>query len=84
MKVTMYLSLLSYDNLMERCEPTCREYMILLNGRLMWRLKGKRFAYVMKITCRMDDANRLLDFATQVYPNAAPEIEEAVANACNK
>lgn len=78
MKILVSIPIEAYNGLLGRCSILSREYLILKNG-IIRRDQGKRSEYpVVEILCEVQRAKFLLDFATLVYPAAAPHIEKSM------
>jgi hypothetical protein len=69
-----------YDNFVEKCDPSSREYAPLKNSVIVRRKKDDHCERVLEITCDLDDARRLLVVARQHDPDAVLIIERAIAN----
>src|SRR5438105_5851575 len=59
--------------------PILADSSILLRGEFVRRLNGDRYLRIVQIDCSMFHARRLLERAKQIYPDAVPDIEEALA-----
>jgi len=73
------MSLAHHDRFIFWCDPGSREYSVLKNGVIVRRPQGDHFDRVIKIACTVDDALFLLDRAKQLYSDAIPDIETALA-----
>jgi hypothetical protein len=63
-----------FDGFVGKCDEASREYAILKNGLLVRRGKDR----LVKIECRMEDADKLLVVASDVYPDAAEHIKRGI------
>ncbi|TMA93666.1 MAG: hypothetical protein E6J74_17700 [Deltaproteobacteria bacterium] len=79
MNIVIEMSLPVYDGFMDQCPPSHPEYETLKNGVIVRRSKGNRFERILEIHCSVERAKSLLDLAKQVYPDAVPDIEKAIA-----
>ena len=77
MFVKIQMSLDVYDCLVKLCAPKTREYVILRNGLIFRRPDGDRY---IDIFCIESDAQKLLEFASTICPNAADPIKQAIAS----
>lgn len=78
MKVIIELSLPSYDNLLENCHTSSREFTLLTGGSMVRRPVAGSFESVIEVESELDDANRLLALANRTCPEAAQEILTAL------
>jgi hypothetical protein len=67
-----------YDGLLQKCSALSREYLILKNGVVRRDLEGSAGPPTVEVLCETARAKFLLDFATLVYPAAAPYIEQSI------
>lgn len=67
-----------YDGLLQKCSIMSREYLILKNGVVRRDLDDSSAAPTVEILCEPQRAKFLLDFATLVYPDAVPYIEQSI------
>ena len=67
-----------YDGLLQKCSKLSREYLILKNGVVRRDREESSAAPTVEILCEAQRAKFLLDFATLVYPRAAPYIEQSI------
>ena len=79
MRVYIEMSLAHYDGFVLWCDPGSREHSVMKNGIVVRRPQGDHFDRVIKIACTVDDARFLLDRAKQLYSDAIPDIETALA-----
>ena len=79
-RVIIEMSLPTYDGLMNKCDQSSREYAVLKNGLIVRRPRGDHFERIIKISCDLDDANRLLASATKIYPDAVADISKGIAD----
>lgn len=63
-----------YDLLLAECDIASREYSILKNG-LVLRTDNSGEKRVIEILCDKEEAEKLLDAASRLYPKAVPVIE---------
>jgi hypothetical protein len=77
-KVTIKLSLPSYDTLLEHCHTWSREFAILTSGSMVRRPVDGHFARAIEVESELEDANRLLALANRSCPQAAQEILTAL------
>jgi hypothetical protein len=78
-KVVIEMPLLSYDRFVDRCSPTGKEYALLKNGIIVRRQKDNHYERILEIHCDVGEAKELLNLARSIFPDAAPEIEKAIA-----
>lgn len=67
-----------YDGLLRKCSVMSREYLILKNGVVRRDLDDSSATPTVEILCEPPRAKFLLDFATLVYPDAVPYIEQSI------
>lgn len=67
----------TYDCLLDNCDRTSEEYTTLKNG-LIVRHPQNNDVQLVQILCEQEAADRLLDFAQRVDPNAAQEIVSSI------
>ncbi|HEX5021769.1 MAG TPA: hypothetical protein VFX54_13965 [Candidatus Binatia bacterium] len=78
MKILVSIPIEIYNGLLGRCSLLSREYLILKNG-IIRRDDDKRSEHLtVEILCEAQRAKFLLDFATLVFPAAAPHIEKSI------
>jgi hypothetical protein len=82
MAILVTLPVTVYDGLLNKCSALSREYVILKNGVVRRDLEGTSDA-VVEILCEMQRARFLRDFATLVYPEAVPYIENSLNSAAD-
>jgi hypothetical protein len=80
MMVVIEMSLPLYDGFLEKCPPECPEYETLKNGAIVRRPKEEHFERIIQIRCDLERAKSLRDLAAEVYPDAVPAIEKAIAD----
>ena len=68
-----------YDAFFDKCRPSGPELSILQRGMLVRRPHDGHYARTMQIDCDVIHARRLLELARQIYPEAIPDIEHALA-----
>ena len=68
-----------HDGFLEKCGPDCPEYETLMNAMILRRPEEGEFTRIVQIRCDMERAKSLLDLAVQIYPDAVPDIEKAIA-----
>jgi hypothetical protein len=73
--VSIEMPLGVYDGFVGKCDEASREYAILKNGLLFQRGKDR----LVKIECRMEDADKLRVVASDVYPDAVEHIKRGIA-----
>ncbi len=67
-----------YDGFVGKLEVPSRAYDIMIAASLDHRPSNDRFTRTMKILCKMEKAEMLLDLANVLYPEAAPDITTAI------
>jgi hypothetical protein len=67
-----------YDDFLDKCDQSLREYAILKNGVIVRRPKGDHFERIVEIHCDKEDADKLSFLASSVYPEAVPYIAKAI------
>ena len=72
--LTLTIPLRHYDAFMEKLDTSSRAHQILMNGRFHRQPKGDHFERDMKILCKMEEAEMLLDLAYRFYPDVAQDI----------
>jgi hypothetical protein len=77
--VFIEMSLACHDGFLEKCGPECPEYETLKNGMILRRPKGDHFERIIQIRCDLERAKSLLNLAAEIYPDAVPDIEKAIA-----
>jgi len=78
-QATILMSLLVYDDFVDKCDTASREFAILNNGVIVRRYKEHHFERLLEIRCDIEDADRLLFLAATGYPEAVEEIAKAIA-----
>ena len=66
---------------MEKLEMSSRANEIMITGSIERTTSDGHFTRAMKIQCRADEAEMLLDHANRLYPGAAPDIIRAIDSA---
>ena len=79
MRILIEMPVERYDAFFDKCDPSWPELSILLRGEFVRRLNGDRYLRIVQIDCSMFHARRLLERAKQIYPDAVPDIEDALA-----
>jgi hypothetical protein len=64
-----------YDGFIDHCDQSSREYAILKNGVIVQEDRSER---ILEIRCDAAEANKLLLFASKVYPEAVQYIARAI------
>jgi hypothetical protein len=77
-RVSIEIPLPAYDNCIEQCEESSREYEILKNGLILRLSKGDDFERFVKIDCTPEDANKLLLLATKLCPDVVVAIAKGI------
>jgi len=77
------MSLPLYDGFLEKLEMSSRAYEIMIGATIERTRSEGHFARAMKILCRADEAEMLLDHANRLYPGAAPAINKAIDSSGN-
>ena len=70
-----------YDGFLEKLDMSSRAYEIMMAASLERTRSDDHFTRAMKILCRADEAELLLDHANRLYPDAAPDITRAIRSA---
>jgi hypothetical protein len=76
MKILIHIPMDDYNNFVQRCDASRPEYETLKNG-VINRDGNERVA--VEILCAVEDAKMLLQLAAQIYPLAAPHVEESIS-----
>jgi hypothetical protein len=79
MKVVIEMPLLHYDRFVGRCSPASKEYALLKNGIIVRREKDNHYERILEIHCNEEEAKGLLNLGRNIFPDAVPEIEKAIA-----
>jgi hypothetical protein len=75
MKLLIDIPMDQYSGFLGKCDVLSPEYEMLKNGVITG--DGEQHAAV-EFLCRIDDAKRLLDLATRIYPETASRIEQCI------
>jgi hypothetical protein len=78
-KVVIEMSLPLYDRFVDRFNSTSKEYAVLKNGIIIRREREDHYERILEIYCDVEEAKGLLNLARNVFPDAVPEIEKAIA-----
>jgi hypothetical protein len=78
-KIVIEMPLPRYDAFLDKCDPSSLDYAILKGGLIVRRPKEDHFERIMEIHCVVQEAKELLMLAKQIYPDAVPDIEKAIA-----
>jgi hypothetical protein len=78
-EIIIEISLDRYDGFIDKCDQSSRDYETLKNGVIVRRPKEDHFERIVEIKCSVQEAKGLLDLAKQIYPDAAADIEKALA-----
>jgi hypothetical protein len=78
MRTLIEMSLEHYNGLLAKCAGSDREYAIMKNAIVMPDSEGGE-ARRVAILCESDQAKKILDLASQFYPEAVPHIQEFTA-----
>jgi hypothetical protein len=78
-KVVIEMSLLLYDRFVDQCNPASKEYALVKNGIIVQRGKDNHYERILEIYCDVEEAKGLLNLARNMFPDAVPEIEKAIA-----
>jgi hypothetical protein len=73
------MSLLLYDGFVDRCNPASKGYALLKNGIIVRREKDNHYERILEMHCDVDEAKGLLNLGRNIFPDAVPEIEKAIA-----
>jgi hypothetical protein len=73
-----------YDGFVDKCDQASREYEMLKNAFIVRRPKGDRYEENVEIRCDLEEANKLLSLATQIYPNAVADISRGIASSVKR
>jgi len=79
MRVLIEIPMERYDAFLGVCDPSWEEFSILQRGEFVRRSNGDRHLRIMQIDCHVYHAKRLLELAKRIYPEAVPDIENALA-----
>ena len=79
MRILIEMPVERYDAFFDKCDPSWPELSILPRGEFVRRLNGDRYLRIVQIDCPMFHARHLLELAKQIYPDAVPDIEDALA-----
>lgn len=79
MKVVIEMTLPHYDRFVDRCNPASKEYALLKNGIIVRHEKDNQYERILEIHCDVEEAKGLLTLGRNVFPDAVPEIEKAIA-----
>lgn len=74
MRVSLVIPVDYYDQLLKRCELSRPEYLILTNGRIS-KAEDKKW---VEIACQRVSANKILELANEICPEAVRSIEESL------
>ena len=74
MKVSLVMPVDYYDQLLQSCELSRPEYLILTNGRIS-RARDEEW---VEIACQRVSANKILELANTICPAAARYIEKSL------
>jgi hypothetical protein len=77
--VNIEMPLRVYNGFVDKCDQASREYAILKNALLV-RLE-KEHDRVAEICCTLEDADKLLVLASDIYPDAVEYIKRAIVGA---
>jgi hypothetical protein len=83
MNVLIEMSVEVYDSLLDKCDQSCAEYYTLTKANIVFRWKENHQLKLMRIFCELNEATRLLAMASRICPAAVPQIEKAIAAACD-
>ena len=78
MNVLVSIPIAVHQAFLGRCLLASREYAVLKNALIRREPTNAPESNMVEILCAPDDAERLLDLARQVYPQAIPYIEKAI------
>jgi hypothetical protein len=76
--VRIEIPLAIYDTFIEQCEESSPEYEVLKNGFIFRRTKGREIERFVKVSCTLEDANKLLLLATKVCRDAVVVIAKGI------
>jgi hypothetical protein len=79
MKVVIEMSLPLYDRFVDRCSPASKEHALLKNGIIVRHEKDNQYERILEIHCDVEEAKGLLNLGRNIFPDAVPEIEKAIA-----
>jgi hypothetical protein len=79
MRVVIEMSLPLYDRFVDRCNPASKEYALLKNGIIVRHEKDNQDERILEIHCDVEEAKGLLNLGRNIFPDAVPEIEKAIA-----
>ena len=71
-KVKIEMPLQIHEGFVAKCDPASREFEVLKNGFII------RPRATIEVPCDLEDANKLLLLASQVYPAAELAITRAI------
>jgi hypothetical protein len=83
MKVLIEMSVEIYDSLLDKCDQSRAEYYTLIKANIVFRLKEDHQLKLMRIFCDLNEATKLIAMASRICPAAVPQIEKAIAAACD-
>jgi hypothetical protein len=76
MKILVDIPMDEYNNFLQKCDATRPEYEMLKNGIITQDQKKGR---AVEILCEVEDAKRILDLASEIYPHAVPHVQESIS-----
>jgi hypothetical protein len=68
-----------YEPFVKKCDSESREYSILINGMVV-RHPDSGEKQAIEILCDKEEAVRLLDTASRLYPEAIPALKAGIDN----
>ena len=75
MKIMLVIPMKHYDILLAKCDTALPEYPMLRNGIIT---RGQAGQVAVEIPCALEQAEKLLDLARRINPDAAHSIEESI------
>jgi hypothetical protein len=76
--LTIIMTLNRYDLFVEKLDPASRAYEIMKNASIERSDSKDHYVGAMRIACRSEEADMLLDQANRLCPEAAPDIASAI------
>ena len=74
MKISVVIPREHYDALLRMCDDSQPEYELLVNGAISNNERGD----IAEVMCEVEQAEKLLDLARRLNPEAAPIIAESI------
>lgn len=77
--VNIEIPLRVYDGFVDKCDQASREYAILKNALLVRFEKEQDL--IFEICCTLEEADKLIVLAADIYPDAVEYIKRAIVGA---